>query len=231
MTTNDECSMATRVSLLERLKDWGQQTAWREFAHNYGPLIRNVARKAGLNHAEADEVAQEVMIAVARKIGEFRHAGNAGSFRAWLYQQTRWRVVDQFRARERETIRSQGADQSSTERELPTHLNNPPSEGANSDVLTEGGNAPRPQVDAGFQQLWDGEWTNHVYRAALARVKGLISARQFQLFDLYVLQGLSVNEAARAAGASLAAVYMAKSRVGRLLKHEIRAVSTIELDR
>src|SRR6266498_3054008 len=63
--------------------------------------IRNVARKAGLSEAEADEVTQETLIAVAKKIGEFKHADNRGSFRAWLYQQARWRIADQFRARAR----------------------------------------------------------------------------------------------------------------------------------
>src|SRR5262245_59540504 len=103
MATQTDSSLATRPSLLARLKDWSQQTAWREFDHDYAPLLRNVARKAGLTDAEADEVAQETLIAVAKKIGEFQHAGRRGSFRAWLYQQARWRVADQFRARARGT--------------------------------------------------------------------------------------------------------------------------------
>ena len=101
MSTKTESSLATRHSLLARLKDWSQQTAWREFDHDYGPLLRNIARKAGLTEAEADEAVQETLIAVAKKIGEFKHAGNRGSFRAWLYQQMRWRIADQFRARAR----------------------------------------------------------------------------------------------------------------------------------
>src|SRR5437899_1879978 len=101
MSAETESSLATRPSLLARLKDWSQQTAWREFDHNYAPLLHNVARKSGLTDAEADEVVQETLIAVAKKIGEFKHAGNRGSFRAWLYQQARWRIADQFRARAR----------------------------------------------------------------------------------------------------------------------------------
>src|ERR1051326_7996623 len=59
------------------------------------------------------------------------------------------------------------------------------------------------------------------FPAALARVKRQVSARQFQLFDLHVLQGLPVRGVARAAGATVAAVYMAKSRVARLVRREI----------
>lgn len=229
MTINDESVMATSVSLLDRLRDWGQQTAWREFAHEYGPLIRNVARKAGLSDLEAGEVVQEVMIAVAKNIGEFKHGGNRGSFRSWLYQQARWRVTDQFRARGRGSMRNRESDKDPALREVASLGSDRSSEDGNSDALTESGPVSRLGIDPGFQELWDSEWAVHLYRSALARVKGLVSARQFQLFELHVGQGLPVSEAARAAGASIASVYMAKSRVGRLLKQEMKAVSSIEL--
>ena len=63
---------------------------------------------------------------------------------------------------------------------------------------------------------------------ALARVKRLVSPRQSQLFDLQVLQGLSVRVAATAAGSTIAAVYMAKSRVGRLVRREIARLKEFE---
>jgi RNA polymerase sigma-70 factor (ECF subfamily) len=56
-----------------------------------------------------------------------------------------------------------------------------------------------------------------------------VSARQFQLFDLHVLQGLTVRVAARAAGTTMAAVYMAKSRVGRLVRKEIARLRNLDL--
>ena len=46
-------------------------------------------------------------------------------------------------------------------------------------------------------------------------------ARQFQLFDLHVVQGLRVQAAAKAAGATTAAVFLVKSRVGRLVRRQI----------
>jgi RNA polymerase sigma-70 factor (ECF subfamily) len=84
------------------------------------------------------------------------------------------------------------------------------------------------EVDPAFERLWDAEWEEHVRQAALARIKGLVSARQFQLFDLHVLQGLSVRTAAQAAGTTMAAVYMAKSRVGRLVRREIARLRELE---
>lgn len=218
MSMENETSLATRPSLLARLADWSQQTAWREFDHDYAPLLRNVARKAGLSDAEADEVVQETLIAVAKKIGEFKHAGRRGSFRAWLYQQARWRVADQFRMSARANSH-------------PDASQSPPSDAGGAGSEEEGGEAtaadsfphgaggaPAIETDPAFERLWAGEWEEHLRLVALARVKRQVSARQFQLFDLHVLQGMSVRDAAQAAGASVAAVYMAKSRVGRLLK-------------
>ena len=223
MSAETESSLATRPSLLARLKDWSQQTAWREFDHDYVPLLRNVARKAGLTDPEADEVVQETLLAVAKKIGEFKHSGNRGSFRAWLYQQARWRIADQFRFRAR-------AGTHIASRPLTPSLSPDGGEGARREVegddsLFHETNPPAAvEVDPTFQRLWDAEWEEHVRQSALARVKRQVSARQFQLFDLHVLQGSSVRETAQAAGASMAAVYMAKSRVGRLLKHEVKAL-------
>jgi len=223
MSAQTESSRGTRPSLLARLKDWSQQTAWRQFDHDYAPLLRNVARKAGLTDAEANDVVQETLLAVAKKIGEFKHSGNRGSFRAWLYQQARWRIADQFRFRAR-------ARAHITSRSLTPFLSPDEGEGARREVegddslFHQTNTLAALEVDPTFQKLWAAEWEEHVRQSALARVKRQVSARQFQLFDLHVLQGSSVRDTAQAAGASMAAVYMAKSRVGRLLKREVEAL-------
>src|SRR5437870_4967847 len=89
-------SIPTRHSLLNRLKDWRDDASWREFFETYWELIYNVARKAGLTDAEAQEAVQETVIGVARKIGEFKTGSQHGSFKAWLLQQARWRIGDRF---------------------------------------------------------------------------------------------------------------------------------------
>ena len=238
MSTETEGSLATRPSLLARLKDWSQQTAWREFDHDYAPLLRNVARKAGLTDPEAEEVVQETLIAVAKKIGEFKHAGNRGSFRAWLYQQARWRIADQFRARARASPRVEarpltpslspggGGGGEGARRKGEGKID----EASTGDSLDhEASGAGTPQTDPAFERIWNAEWEEHLRQTALARVKRQVSARQFQLFDLHVLQGLSVRVAATAAGTTIAAVYMAKSRVGRLVRREIARLRELEL--
>jgi RNA polymerase sigma factor (sigma-70 family) len=172
-------------------------------------------------------VAQETLIVVAKKIGEFKHAGNRGSFRAWLYQQARWRIADQFRLRARANRRLEArpltpslsaaggeGDRRSGERKIDAAS-------IAGSFEHEASGASAPEVDPAFERLWAEEWEEHVRQFALARVKRQVSARQFQLFDLHALQGLTVRVAAKAAGTTIAAVYMAKSRVGRLVRREV----------
>src|SRR6266446_9439308 len=99
MADHSTDSIRTLHSLLNRLKDLGDQASWQDFFDTYWRLIYNVAVKAGLTDAEAQEVVQETVIAVARKIAEFKADPAYGSFSAWLMRLTRWRIADQFRKR------------------------------------------------------------------------------------------------------------------------------------
>jgi DNA-directed RNA polymerase specialized sigma24 family protein len=76
--------------------------------------------------------------------------------------------------------------------------------------------------EVALESVWQEEWDKHLMTAALEQVKRLVSPRQYQMFDLHVLQNLSVPDTARTVQTSVASVYMAKYRVRRLLKAEIR---------
>src|SRR5882724_4383368 len=91
---------ATRRSLVDRLANWDDQKRWQEFFDTYWKLIYSTARKSGLTDAEAQEVVQETVITVAKKIDKLKYDPAIGSFKGWLLQITRWRIVDQFRKRE-----------------------------------------------------------------------------------------------------------------------------------
>ena len=81
------------------MKDWGDQASWEDFFRTYWKLIYGVATKAGLTDAEAQDVVQETILTVARNIQGFEVGSEHGSFKAWLLQNTRWRIADQFRKR------------------------------------------------------------------------------------------------------------------------------------
>lgn len=198
-----EDSLPTRHSLLNRLKDWGDDASWREFFETYWELIYNVARKAGLTDAEAQEAVQETVIGVARKIGEFKTGSQHGSFKAWVLQQARWRIGDQLRKRLK-------VGQASCRPVL--HFDD--------DTGTATVNRIPDPAGLELDKTWDAEWEQHLMRTALERVKTKVSVKQFQMFDLHAWQGLSVRETARTLGVNVASVCMAKSRIGRLLRRE-----------
>src|SRR5438034_10943684 len=91
----------TRASLLHRLKDWQDQSSWKEFFDTYWRLIYGVARKGGLTDAEAQDAVQETMVLVAKQMPNFKYDPAIGSFKGWLLKTARWCIVAQFRKRDR----------------------------------------------------------------------------------------------------------------------------------
>jgi RNA polymerase sigma factor (sigma-70 family) len=98
--TGQDEFIPTRHSLLTRLKDWDDQEGWREFFDTYWKFLYAVAVKAGLSDADAQDVVQDTVVAVARGLREGRFRATAGgSFKAWLKLIVQRRVVDLLRRR------------------------------------------------------------------------------------------------------------------------------------
>ncbi|HMP60180.1 MAG TPA: sigma factor, partial [Gemmatales bacterium] len=92
---------ATSLSLLQRLRQRDDDPAWQRFDRVYRPLIARWLRQARLEPADADDLAQEVMLVVVRKVAEFEHAGRPGAFRHWLRQVVGFVLRDRWRSRQR----------------------------------------------------------------------------------------------------------------------------------
>ncbi|MBI2929478.1 MAG: sigma-70 family RNA polymerase sigma factor [Verrucomicrobia bacterium] len=211
MALNSDDNIPTRQSLLSRLKNWDDQESWREFFDTYWRLIHRVARKAGLREDEAQDVVQETILSVAKKMPGFKYDPAVGSFRGWLFQLTRWRIINQFKKR-----------QVLTPAPAPTRWDSEAAETAPLDSLDapleEIPDPAAPPLDA----VWEEEWQQHLLTTAIARVKARISPSLYQMFDLHVNKRLAVTEVAQALGVSAAQIYLAKHRVGRLLKQEVK---------
>lgn len=196
----------TRKSLIERLNNWEDQRTWNEFYQTYWRLVYSVATKSGLTREEAFDVVQETIIAIARQVQKGQYDPRAGSFKAWLLQMTRWRILDVFRARKRQpSLSNQGNADSEDSQNLAM------------DRLSQ-------EKDNLLESIWDREWRDNISAAALERVKSKVSPRQFQIFDCYVMKGWGVKKTAEALGINAAQVYLAKHRVGNLVKKEIQGL-------
>lgn len=208
--TDDELEQfaaRTRRSLIMRLGDWKDQKSWDEFYRTYWRLIYSVALKAGLREDEAWDVVQETVLTIAKQSVKNMYDPQKGSFKMWLWHITRWRINDQFRQRRKDTAATvTSAD--GTERE-PL-----------ADIPDTAGET--------FAKIWDREWQNNVMKAAIERVKMKISPQQFQIFDYNVLRGMSAGEVRSKLGVSIAQVYLAKHRVGAVLKKEVAYIRAQE---
>jgi RNA polymerase sigma-70 factor (ECF subfamily) len=218
MTNQSDEFLPTRLSLLGRLKDWADQRSWQEFFDTYHRLIHRVAIKAGLTESEAQDVVQETVVAVAQHIGEFRADPVRGSFKAWLLQITRRRIADQFERRARDTRLAAALSPVPRVRPGPQG----PEAGTRTATLER---VPDPG-GLELERHGEEEWQKHVLEAATARVKAHVRAKQFQLFELSVLGGWPARKVARTLGVSIASVYLARHRVGSLLRKELRRLNS-----
>ena len=79
-------SPETRASLLIRLKDRADQTAWTEFVEIYQPVIRRLALRRGMQTADAEDVTQQVLLAISKAIRRWEVDPQRGKFRTWLHR-------------------------------------------------------------------------------------------------------------------------------------------------
>ena len=198
----------TRESLLSRIKDWEDRESWQAFFDTYWRLIYGTARKAGLSDAEAQDIVQETVISVAKNVEGFNYDPAVCSFKSWMLQLTRWRILNQLKKRDREVARLVPAEVSAS---------TPSGEAATIEQI------PDPK---GFDLdvIWEAEWEKNLLSAALERVKRRVDPGQFQIFHLYGLEGWPVWKVSQTLGVSVACVYLAKHRIGRLLKKEVASL-------
>src|SRR4029434_838842 len=174
-------SLATRRSLLSRLKESNAQESWREFFNTYWRLIYTTALNSGLSDSEAQEVVQEAVLTVVRKIKSFHYDPAVGSFKGWLLTIVRWRIADQFRKHQQQIQPlhpCQGTETSSTA------------------IVERVADPAAIDLDA----VWEEEWQRTLFTAALARVKRRANARHYQMFDLNAVKHWPVQKVAQSLG-------------------------------
>ncbi len=179
----------TRPSLLGTLRGTGPgRSAWREFFHCYGPPVFRVAQCQGLDAHDAEDIVQQVMLAVSGHIGGFDYDRDCGRFRHWIKTITKNKIRDLHRRR------------SSGPQVIPD---------ATLDDRADG----QPSLD----ETWEREWKLQEILHCLDKVATDFAPRRVEAFRLYVIEGVSAAETARRLDMTKGHVYVTRAEIlGRI---------------
>ena len=187
----------TRASLLLRLRDPSDRHAWTEFVDLYAPLVYGYACKHGLQDADAADLCQDVLVAVAGSVGRLEYDPARGAFRNWLFTIVRRKLSNWRRARK----------------------NRPGANATATHHLLEQCAAPEPGEAA-----WEAEWRERLFAWACEQVRRDVADVAWQAFSRTALHGEPCKQVAADLGLNVAAVYLARSRVLARLKEVVQSV-------
>lgn len=189
---------ATSASLLARLgADPGDAGAWEEFVRRYGRQILHWCRHWRLQEADAEDVAQTVLLRVAKQMHAFRY-DPARSFRAWLKTVAHAAWCDWLEAQKRQ---ARGSGDSRV-------LDLLGSVEARDDLL----------------RTLDAEYDRELFEAAAAQVRLRVAPATWDAFRLTALEGQPAAVAAEQLGIKVATVFVAKGRVQKMLQECVQAL-------
>jgi RNA polymerase sigma-70 factor (ECF subfamily) len=182
------------LTLLDRVRANDEQ-AWTRFVYLYTPLIYHWCRQAGLREQAAEDVGQEVFRAVSGAIAGFRHDRQGDTFRGWLRTITRNKVRDYCRRNRPHDQGVGGSDAQTRMAELPDEVSTDAEAAAADDRLV-------------------------LLRRAVELVLADCEEITRTAFQRVVFDGHAVEDVARDLGLTRNAIYVAKSRILKLLREE-----------
>lgn len=181
----------TRHSLILRIRDREDADSWREFVSIYEPVIYKVAVRRGMQHADAMELVQRVLLAVARTVDRFQPDSSRAKFRTWLFRITHNEFCKQYQT----LCKHSASGDSAVHRLLDEHAD------------------PRHPHQQSRHDDFSMEYRRAIFRWAAERVKPKVKPSTWQAFWMTSVENKSSEEAARETGLSVGAVYIARSRV------------------
>ena len=188
----------TSHSLISRVKDLSDGASWAEFVRIYQPVVFRMARRRGLQHADAEDVIQQVFVSISGSIDRWTTTDGAPPFRAWLTTVARNAITRALTRRPRDL--ATGSTSVADVLDAQTD-----SSQLSAELLVE---ARREVV------LWAAE-----------QIQSEFSADTWAVFWRTSVEGVSIADMAAASGRSAGAIYVARFRVISRLKKKVSEVS------
>ena len=191
----------TSTDLLRQARA-NSQTAWQQLVTRYSRRIYRWCRRAGLQPPDAADVTQEVLHAVARKLGDFHRDRPGDTFRGWLRRITNNKVNDYYRKQNKTADKAPGGV---NQVEFLAAAQEP-SGTWNTSLL-----ASDVSIVSSFK--------NQHIQKVIKNVRANISQRDWKLFWRIAVDGQSAADAARELGITANAARLVKMRVLKRLKN------------
>jgi RNA polymerase sigma-70 factor (ECF subfamily) len=188
----------TSLTLLHHLRQSNAGQAWVRLVTLYEPVIRAWPAHSRLQQADIDDLCQEVLQRLSQSLVSFEHRGLPGSFRRWLRTITLNTLRDFWRRKQRGIGSEQNFEPSSLE------------------VLEDENDE--------LTRRWDEECNKVLVESALQLVRPHFDAATWDAFCRVTFENQSPQEVAAALSISVNSVYLARSRVLRRLRNEIRGL-------
>lgn len=189
----------TQVSLILRLGDSQDAAAWDEFVAIYRPVIVRLALAHGLQNPDADDLAQQVLFSVARRVPDWEADPQRAKFRTWLCRVVRNAALNALSRRKPD--RAAG--------------------GTTALTLING----KAASDCDDAELLELEWRRQAFRWIADQIRDEFQPQTWEAFWLTAVDGLSAAEAAKQTGKSIGAVYVARSRIMARFQEQVRTLS------
>ena len=192
----------TRDSLLVQVRSPGNREAWDQFVQIYRPVIYRLARSRGLQDADAQDLAQQVLISVASAIGTWEKSDEQVRFRHWLRRVARNAIVNALSRKPYD--RAVG--------------------GSSAQSFLEDQHGDSSQSDADIEL----EYRRELYLRAARQVRVDVEPETWRAFELPVIQEMNMDEAALTLNKSIGAIYVARCRIMQRLREIIRELEESE---
>ncbi len=189
----------TRYSLLLRLHDASNDVAWMEFVELYEKALFHYVRSKGLQDADANDVVQQVLIAVHRSVDGWTPQG-AGSFRAWLLRVASNLATSVVRQKYRQRMLTGGT------------------------TINKALKAASSTTHRDASEEEEFQWRQWAFCWASTRVQGEVADKTWQAFWLTAVDNQPSADVASQLGLSIGAVYAAKCRVLQRMRDSVREI-------